>query len=395
MRCRSCGGGLEGVLDLGDHYLPDFTSPGEPRGERHPLRLAFCPACTLLQLDGTVARSALYHERYGFKSGVSEAVRADLADVVACALDVVPHPGRWLDIACNDGTLLAAVPAMVHREGIDPLAQFAPEARGHADRVVSGYFAPHHFDAPFDVITSVSMFYDLDDPGEFAAGVASVLGTHGVWVIQQNYALDMLRLNAVDNVGFEHVTYFSLSSLLPLLARHGLEVNEVTYSDVNGGCLRTVVSHRGRRETGDSVGEALRREREAGLGEASTWREWGTAVSAELGRTAALLDEAREAGERVYLYGASTRGGTFLQMIGAGPGVLPFAVERNPAKVGKVMAATGIPIISEERMRSDPPEYLLVSPWFFRKNFVDREKAYLAAGGKMIFPLPRFEVVGA
>jgi len=394
LNCRSCDGPLTEVLDLGDHYLPDFTGPGTPRGPAYPLRLMMCGDCTLLQLAETTPRDALYHERYGFKSGVNEAIRADLASVVGYALNARPGVARWLDIACNDGTLLAAVPSVIARTGIDPLAQFAGEAAEHADRVVSDYFHPGYFTAgEFGVVTSVSMFYDLDDPNEFVAGVREVLGTHGVWVIQQNYAADMLARNAVDNICHEHVTYFSVTSLRPLLARHGLEINDVCYSDVNGGCFRVLVSHRGRRMVNESVLEALHQEETLGLQEPATWKQWGADVTAELAKTRAKLDEAKAAGERVLLYGASTRGGTFLQMIGAGPDVLPAAVERNPAKVGKVMAAAGIPVISEDEMRADPPEYLLISPWFFRPVFVERERAYLAAGGRMIFPLPRFGIV--
>ena len=394
MNCRNCGTETSQVLDLGDHYLPDFTDPGTPPGPKYPLRLEFCPGCTLLQLDETTPRSALYHERYGFKSGVNEAIRADLADVVKYALAAKPGALSWLDIACNDGTLLSQVPEGIYRAGIDPLKQFAAEAAGHADRVVSDYFAPHHFDAPFDVITSVSMFYDLDDPGAFAGDAASVLATHGVWVIQQNYALAMLERNAVDNICHEHVTYFSVTSLKPLLERQGLEICDVAYSDVNGGCFRTLAAHAGTRPVMPSVQKALDAEQAAGLGDAATYTRWADDVQAELARTRELLDQAKAGGKRVLVYGASTRGGTILQMIGAGPELLPAAVERNPAKVGKVMAATGIPVISEEEMRADPPEYLLVSPWFFRDVFTAREAAYLKAGGRMVFPLPRFEVVG-
>jgi NDP-4-keto-2,6-dideoxyhexose 3-C-methyltransferase len=393
LHCRSCGHGTQTVLDLGDHYLPDFTSPGTPRGPKYPLRLEHCPSCTLLQLAETTPRAELYHERYGFKSGVNEAIRADLAGVVKYALGAKPGARSWLDIACNDGTLLAEVPPEIYRAGIDPLSQFAGEAIGHADRVVSGYFAPHHFDVPFDVITSVSMFYDLDDPGRFAREVASVLATDGVWIIQQNYAAAMLERNAVDNICHEHVTYFSVTSLKALLERNGLQIADVAYSDVNGGCFRTLVTRRGDRAVMPSVREALDAEEAAGLGDADTWVRWGAAVRAELAKTRDLLEEAKAAGQRVLVYGASTRGGTILQMIEAGPELLPAAVERNPAKVGTVMNATGIPVISEEEMRADPPEYLLISPWFFREVFIEREAAYLKAGGRMTFPLPRFEVV--
>ncbi len=394
MRCRGCGGRTETVLDLGMHRLADFTDPGSPLPERWPLRLDLCPACGLAQLGQTTPRDLLYHGRYGFKSGVNEAIRADLASVVATALEAVPSPRRWLDIASNDGTLLAAVPAGVYRAGIDPLEFLAAEASAHADRIVPGYFRAEYFDpGEFDVITSVSMFYDLDDPAAFCREVASVLAPGGVWVVQQNYALDMLRGNAVDNIGHEHVTYFSVRAFLPLLGQAGLECGDISYSAVNGGCFRAVISHRGTRPVRGRVTRALARETSAGLAEPQTWRQWGQDVRAELGKTRNLLDEYRRDGKRCYVYGASTRGGTILQMTGAGPEVLPYAVERNPAKVGKVMAAAGIPIISEEQMRADPPDALLVSPWFFRRGFIEREAAYLEAGGVMVFPLPRFEVV--
>jgi NDP-4-keto-2,6-dideoxyhexose 3-C-methyltransferase len=107
-----------------------------------------------------------------------------------------------------------------------------------------------------------------------------------------------------------------------------------------------------------------------------------------------LISDINSRGERVYIYGASTRGGTIWQAAGLDVTDLPFAVERNPAKVGKKIASIGVPIISEDQARSDNPEYMLVSPWFFRDEFIEREKDYLAGGGKLIFPLPTLEVVG-
>ena len=394
MTCRACSGPLEEVLDLGSHYLPDFTEPGAPRGERHPLRLMLCGSCTLLQLSDVTPRSALYHERYGFRSGVNEAIRDDLASVVAYALEAVRYPRSWLDIACNDGTLMAAIPGLVRRTGIDPLSHLASEAARHGE-VISNYFMPKYFrTGEFDIITSVSVFYDLPDPCEFARGVASVLDLEGAWVIQQNYAADMLRSNAVDNIGHEHVTYFSVRSLLPVLEQAGLEVNDVAYSAVNGGCMRTMVSHRGARPVLSTVADALAAEDALGLGEAATWRKWGADVRAELRLTREFLEAQAADCRTVHLYGASTRGGTILQMLGDDiPDLIVFAVERNPGKVGKVMAATGLPVISEVQMRAQPPDALLVAPWFFREGFIERERAYLDAGGRMVFPLPVHEVV--
>lgn len=392
-RCCACSASTVQVLDLGLQYLADFRDPAAGRGEQHPLRLMLCRACRLLQLGDVTPRKALYHERYGYKSGINEAAVADLQSIAQYAMKQVPGPRRWLDIGSNDGTLLAAVPPGVYRAGIDPLGQFAAEAAQHADRIDVSYFSPGLYDpAEFDVITSAAMFYDLEFPGSFAEQVKSVLAPGGVWVIQQNYALHMLLNNVIDNVCHEHLTYFTVQSLGELLGFHGLEITDVQFTGVKGGCFRTAVSHAGARPVQPSVQHAIGAEKMHRVGEPDTWVRWGRNVRRELRHTEHLLDSIADAGQHAYLYGASTRGGTFLQIIGANQRVLPYAVDRNPAKAGKIMCSTGIPIISEEQMRADHPEYLLIAPWFFRDVFIRREAEFLENGGKMIFPLPEFEI---
>jgi len=398
--CRSCGSDrLTDVIDLGQHRLPDFPTPEDyrPDAETFPLKLTICLDCTLLQLGESTPRAKLYHDRYGFRSGTNEAIRLDLEHIVGYARKVKPGIKRWLDIACNDGTLLGFVPPEIHRTGIDPVQAIARDARRNnkADRVIYNYFGAHFFrPREFDVITSVSMFYDLDDPNQFVHEVARCLAVGGIWVIQQNYAGDMLRKNAIDNVCHEHVTYFALLPLMILLERHGLEINDVTFSSVNGGCIRTLVSRIGDRPVSASVQDAYQLEVKRGLHRPEAWTAWGNLVRQELDLTRGFLERAKEQGRPVYLYGASTRGGTILQMIEAGPELLPYAVERSPSKVGKIMSATGIPIIGEEAMRHDQPYALLISPWFFRSVFLGREAEYLRRGGRMVFPLPHFEIVG-
>jgi SAM-dependent methyltransferase len=385
------------VIDLGQHRLPDFPRPEDHRPDTptYRLRLVICLDCTLLQLGETTPRAKLYHDRYGFRSGTNEAIRLDLLEIVQYARMVKPGIKSWLDIACNDGTLLSNVPPEIHRTGIDPVTPIAREARqnNRADRVIYNYFSAHYFrPREFDVITSISMFYDLDDPNQFVHEVKQCLAPGGIWVIQQNYAGDMLRSNAIDNVCHEHVTYFALLPLMILLERHGLEINDVTFSSVNGGCIRTLVSRIGDRPVSASVQEAYEREVIMGLHRPGVWTSWGEQVRRELDLTRSFLVNAKHQGQLVYLYGASTRGGTILQMIDAGPDLLPYAVERSPAKVGAVMSATGIPIISEEAMRHDRPNFLLVSPWFFKSVFLRREAEYLRKGGRLVFPLPHFEI---
>lgn len=403
MNCRSCRtANLTEVVDLGNQYLSDFRDDSR-RPPQWPLTLMLCRMCGLLQLRDTTPRELMYHDRYGFRSGVNEAIQADLRSIVGHALTRHPGARRWLDTACNDGTLLSFVPPEIHRVGVDPVTTFEPESRQHADRIIVDFFGPRWFTPGpddqdherFDVITCSSMFYDLDDPNEFVADVAKVLAPDGVWVIQQNYALTMLELGAIDNVCHEHITYWSLAALEHLLDRHGLEVIDVLLSGVNGGSFRTVVSHRGARPVGPSAAAQRGLEARARLNEPDTWYRFAARVRKAFDDLHRLIDEINAAGKRCYIYGASTRGGTIWQAAGLTVQDLPFAVERQEAKIGRTIASIGVPIISEEQARADHPEYMLVAPWFFRDVFIERESDYLRAGGKLIFPLPDLEIVGA
>jgi NDP-4-keto-2,6-dideoxyhexose 3-C-methyltransferase len=397
--CRSCGSGdLKDVIDLGNQYLSDFRTDDQ-KPPRYPLEVVICSDCTLVQLRHTTPSYEMYHERYGFKSGINEAIKADLNNIVEWTDSRKGHPdtGRWLDIAANDGTLLSYVPGSYYKVGIDPVAaKFGQEATDRADEFYFDFFKPDYFlSGPrFDVITSVSMFYDLDDPNEFVRGVKSVLADDGIWVIQQNYLLTMMDINAYDNICHEHLEYYSLHSLKPLLERHGLEINDVTTSPVNGGCIRTMVTHRGSHEVKPSPGFWLGNERRAGLDKLETYEEWAETVRESVKQTRYFVKTANEQGKTVFIYGASTRGGTIWQAAGLDVKDLPYAVERNPDKFGKKIASIGVPIISEEDAREMKPDFMLVSPWFFKDVFVEREKQYLEDGGALVFPLPGFEVIG-
>ena len=395
-RCRSCDHPTEEVLDLGLHYLADFLDPGEPRGKEYPLVLALCQNCTLLQLTDAVEADAVLHDRYAFRSGINESIRADLKSIAEYAESHAPDVkgGIWLDTGSNDGTLLSNVDKKRwHRVGVDPLRHLAEDCKKHAEEVIVDYFDPAHFEE-VDVVTSSAMFYNLDDPRSFAQGIKNILARNGVWVIQQNYTLDMLRNNVVDNIVHEHVTYFSVASLKYLVESVGLQITDVSYSDAKGGCIRTAIHHKNARVIYPSVREALDRELGYRLGDPHTWRRWGQRARLVLAETRAELEAAKDRGWKTYLYGASIRGSTFLRLINAGPDLLPFCADRDEAKVGRIMATTNIPVISEAEMRKNPPEYLLIGPWFFRDLFIKREKEYLAKGGRLIFPLPNFEVIG-
>lgn len=402
--CRACGSTeLDEFLDLGEQYLSDFRRD-DLKTPKYPLVAVFCHVCKLVQLKHTTPQYEMYHDRYGFKSGISQSIKDDLDDNVRHAFQYKNDPKTWLDIASNDGTLLSFVPDDVFRVGVDPVGFLCEQAKPHANVIVNDFFNAeiftdynpldgHKEDWQFDVITSISCFYDMPDPNKFVSDVAKVLDKKGIWIIQQNYLLTTMELSAVDNFCHEHIEYYTLRSLENLLKRHGLEVNEVVISTVNGGSIRTVVSHKGAYEVDPSVQKQRDIEEDFALDEFEAYENFAENVMKEIDKLHRLLLDIKDEGKTVYILAASTRGATIWQSAEIGPNLVEAAVERNPAKVGANFTAIGIPIISEEEFRRIQPDYALIGPWFFAPEIIDRESEYLRKGGKLITPLPLVEVI--
>ena len=400
--CRSCGSGrLQSVLDLGNLYVSNFADvPDSGRWPRVPLDLLLCEECGLAQLRHTTPAEWLY-THYWYKSGISATMRAALADISRKAAHFagLQTGDSVLDIGCNDGTLLRSYGYDgVRRVGFEPAENLACEAAAGTDRIVPDFFSARPVAGEqFRVVTSIAMFYDLEDPSAFVADVASILMEEGVWVIEMHYLPAVLEYNAFDAICHEHLEYYSLSSLEPLLARHGLVVADVETNDVNGGSFRVYVVHRdspaasvpARRER---VNAMRAREQTAGLRSPSVYQEFGARVR-QIGATLReWLGNERRHGQEISAYGASTKGNTLLQVFGLDHTVIRSAAERNPEKWGKYTVGTWIPIVSEAEARAHADNFLVL-PWHFMDEIQIREHDFLARGGKLVAPLPNLRMI--
>lgn len=406
MKCRICDNNhLETVIDLGNQYLSDFRSD-DLKPKKYPLEVLRCPECHFVQLKESAPLSEMYTENYGFKSGVNNTIKADLKDIVSQARKYIPiqykidlgdtiDEIRVLDIGSNDGTLLSNYPSHYYRVGFDPITKLCADAKKHASKIVNDFFSSKTISGlgQFDAITAISMFYDVEDPNDLVESMKKSLKPGGVLIIQQNYILATLVNNAYDNICHEHIGYHSLLSMEYLLNKFDLEVVDVSTSMVNGGVLRTVVQHKGVGRVRDSVLRQREIERNYGLHTSEPYRGFADRVNEVTKKLQSLIKRINSDGRRCYIYGASTRGGTIWQYAGLDVHDLPFAVDRNPEKVGKKIASIGVPIISEEQARKDLPEYMLVSIWFFESEVTQREKDYLNKGGYLIYPLPELKIV--
>jgi NDP-4-keto-2,6-dideoxyhexose 3-C-methyltransferase len=400
-KCRSCNASsLVKIISLGNQFLSDFTKTNKkPRS--FPLNLVLCKNCFLVQLDYTAPSKYLYTKRYGYKSGINQTMQNELKEITKEALRKVKRSGEKLvtiDIGANDGTLLKNYSKSIYRIGVEPITKFAKECKKSANEVLNDFFTFESFNKRIkvkkaDLITIVSCFYDMEDPNKFIDDVKKLLNENGVIVIQQNYLVEMLRLNAFDNIVHEHLEYYSLLSLSNLLHRHGLEVFDVKLNSLNGGSFRTYISFHGKKKISKSVKNLADKEKALGLSKKKIYKDFAQRINDNKKTLFSFIKKVVGNGKTVYLYGASTRGNTLLQFLGLDNRLIKRAVERNPEKWGKIIASVGIPIISEEQARKEKPDYMLVLPWFFKEEFLRREKKYLRSGGHFIFPLPKFQLI--
>lgn len=406
--CRVCGNReLLPVLDLGSQALTGVFP--RSRGEDVPvvpLELLKCSpsGCGLVQLRHSADAGLMYNEGYGYRSGIRPFMIRHLHGKVAMVSEMVaPGPGDLVvDIGSNDGTLLhgyaADGPALV---GFDPVGAkfrdlYPPRAELVTDFFSGQAFAERYGSRRAKVVTSVAMFYDLPRPMEFMRQVHGILADDGVWLLEQSYLPAMLEATAYDVVCHEHLGYYALRQIEWMAERVGLTVLTAEIDDVYGGSLCAILARKGSGHRVEERGLARIRARESALGLDTMvpFDAFARRVHQRRDRLRDFLDDSSKAGRVTVGYGASTKGNVVLQFCGLGPDDLPCIGEVSAEKSGRFTPGTGIPIVSESEAKSMGPDHLLVLPWIYRDGFVEREREFVARGGKLVFPLPDLDIVG-
>lgn len=401
--CRICKSkSLKDVIDLGEQYITSrFPEKGDYSTPKCPITLCMCEQCGLLQLRQTTHASELYEYEYGYRSGISNTMRTHLEEYHT---EFFGKINSWkqgdlvLDIGSNDSTFLKFYPKELVRVGIDPTgAQFS---HFYTDEVlIPDYFSANTFRSRFPtekckMVSSIAMFYDLPDPVQFASDIESILEDDGVWTCEQSYLLNMLDTNSIDTICHEHLEYYALSQIKEIADRSNLKIIDVKFNSSNGGSFRIYFAKKTsqiHQECTQLIQSILQEEERYAIRYASTYELFFERCVEQARRLKTLIRSINKNGKKVWVYGASTKGNCTLQFANITKEDVPYAVERNPKKFGK-MTPTGTEIISEDEMRSNPPEYLLVLPWHFRKEIIERENTFLENGGSFIFPFPTLDI---
>jgi SAM-dependent methyltransferase len=402
------------VFSLGELYVSDFVNDNDDaRGGKHDLSIVIDERYGAARLKNPVSVHNMFG-KYWYRSGINASMRSELQSIVTsiCSTIKLETSDLWLDIACNDGTLLSFVPSNIKKLGIDPADNsFYNESSQHADQVIQDFFTKENYqkskfkDIKAKIITCIAMFYDLDEPELFLNDVYDILDDDGLLVLQMSYTPLMIHQLAFDNICHEHVYYWSLISIEKLLNKCGFTIRDCQLNDTNGGSYRLYIQKIISKESffgtvpyrdvcNFRIDSLKCFETTQKLDDPLTWLNFYKRINQLKEKTLSFIKQEKNNGKTIFGYGASTKGNTLLQYFKLDSSLVTCIAERSPYKYGLKTVGTNIPIISEEEMRKTHPDYLLILPWHFISEFLVRESDYLNKGGKFIIPCPEFKVVG-
>jgi hypothetical protein len=403
--CIVCGSAkLEPVLDLGETALANrfLTREELSRPEpRFPLVVGFCHACGHVQLTEHVPPSAMFEE-YLYVSSASDTLKThlwDLSDVVV-ERHGLGQDDLVIDIGCNDGTLLKGFRRHgVRVLGVDPARNLAEL---YADPEIDRYTG--FFDSssavelrdrfgPAAAVTATNTFPHIPALSDFVAGLDTVLGSGGVFVLEAHYLGDLLDQMAFDTVYHEHVSYWALGPMTRVFEQGGMRVLQVERLPLHHGQLRAFVARAGEGEVSASVERLLAEERERGLDRVDTYRAFADRTGRLREDLQTTLRELSASGNRIVGYGAPAKGNTLLSFLGLGPKELDYIADRSPLKQGLYTPGTHIPVVEPDCLLADQPEYVVLLAWNFADEIMEQQAEYRRRGGRFIVPVPEVRIV--
>jgi hypothetical protein len=301
-----------------------------------------------------------------------------------------------VDIGSNDSTSLQAYPTKDYiLVGIDPTGQKFKEYYPPHIRLIPDFFSAEKLRAHFGykkakVVTSFSMFYDLEQPLRFMEEVRDILDDDGIWVFEQSYMPTMLETNSFDTICHEHLEYYALSQIKWMADRVGFKIVAIEMNDINGGSFSVTVAKKGSTyPEASNLTEILTAEKRLGIHGSELYAAFFDRVKSVREDFLNFIRKARAEGKLICGLGASTKGNVLLQYCGVTAQDVPYIGEVNSDKFGCFTPGSYIPIISEEEVLSKKPDYVFVLPWHFRRFFENNTKF---KGTRLVFPLPKLEI---
>ncbi|MDP1589429.1 MAG: class I SAM-dependent methyltransferase [Prosthecobacter sp.] len=404
-RCRSCGSTRSlPVIDLGLQPLANNLLRPEDLGKpepRFPLAVFVCGDCWLMQITDTVPPVDLFSD-YIYFSSFSDAMLRHARGAVQqhIAEKKLGKDSLVIEIASNDGYLLknfveAGVPCL----GFEPAANIAEVARKNGVETHCEFFGKATAETlrsqkdQADLILGNNVFAHAPDTNDFVAGAAELLKPDGWVAFEFPYGVEMIDKVEFDTIYHEHVYYFTLTPLIPLFARHGMDVFDVERLPIHGGSLRLYACKKGVEAIRDSVRQTLEAETAQGVSSTGYYRRFSEQAARVKADLIAFFDAQRQSGKSVAAYGASAKGSTLLNYVGDAAKSLEFIADRSTYKQGRLSPGLHVPIVAAEELAARHPDYAVLLVWNFAEEVMAQQHEFRAKGGRFVIPLPQLTVV--
>ena len=407
MKCRHCSAALRlPFLDLGsappsNAYLSEAALNAPETW--FPLRLLVCTQCWLVQTEDHAGREALFSDDYAYFSSFSSSWLAHAQTYVQamCARFGLGAQSQVCEVAANDGYLLQYVQqAGVPCYGVEPTASTAAAAKAKGIAIVERFFGVELArelvgqGRQADLTAANNVLAHVPDINDFVAGFTHLLKPSGVATFEFPHLLRMVQFSQFDTAYHEHYSYLSFTAVQRIFAANGLSVFDVQELPTHGGSLRVFAQRAdtGRQAEAQGVRQVLAEEQAAGIASAAFYAGFqaqAERISRGLWR---FLLEQHAAGKTVAAYGAAAKGNTLLNFSGVRAHMLPYVVDKNPAKQGQFMPGSRIPIVDEAHLRAARPDWVLILPWNLREEIM-AQLAYIREwGGRFATAVPQLEL---
>ena len=392
------------VFSLGEQVLTGvFPKAIDQKVTSGPVDLVKCDAivgCGLVQLLQSYDLSEMYGLNYGYRSGLNQSMVNHLHSKVKRILGVgcLQHGDVIVDIGSNDATTLKAYPENMYQLiGVDPTGVKFKDYYPSNIQLIPDFFSAKAIqsvlgDKKAKVITSFSMFYDLEDPVQFAQEVSNSIDENGIWVFEQSYLPAMLKTNSFDTICHEHLEFYAMKQINWILNAVDMKALDVEFNDINGGSFSITAAKKSSQlpVNFEKLAQINEAESAASLDSLHVYFDFDKAVEGVREELMTFLTQAKAEGKRVCGLGASTKGNVLLQYFGINSSLLESVGEVNPDKFGCFTPGSLIPMLDEKEILKTKPDYLLVLPWHFRNFFLNLPAL---RGMSLVFPLPHLEIV--
>ncbi len=407
MKCRHCGTTLSHkFIDLGSSppsnaYLTDQTMQ-EPE-KWFPLKVMLCDNCWLVQTEDFVGAGEMFSEEYAYFSSFSTYWLAHARTYVDKMINRFGLTSESLvaEIAANDGYLLQYVKERaIPCYGLEPTHSTAQAAMKKGIEIIEDFFGVMKAESlawqgrQADLTVANNVLAHVPDINDFVRGFSILLKPAGIATFEFPHLLNLVDLNQFDTIYHEHYSYLSLTNVQTLFKANGLNIFDVEEPATHGGSLRIYAqrSDTGRNPIEEAVAVLQEKEDRSGmntLGFYQGFQEKAEKIKIDL---LLFLLDARQKGKKVVAYGAAAKGSTMMNFAGVRPDLVSYVVDKNPAKQGKYMPGSRIPIFAEDHLKADDPDYVLILPWNL-KNEVMGQLAYIRQrGGQFVTAVPKLAV---